>query len=236
MGDNARQTPARRRVVPDPAHGQPGVLGSAGTGGARCGPSEVLAHLPQSPVLAVTKFSVLTGGSAFLSNILIVLIVAIFVTGLVMARTYRPDAAGRLPADREAVTGHAVVNPGGGGALLHEAVVVEDQHTVWLAELCGQVRLEIVADAVGVPPAVGERVLQAVTRRRASTRQKRAAVSRKSSSTSRSQAFVGRSCMTTTDCSERCHYMRRGHTLGERPAQDRPTHTKPSPHSPPPGR
>lgn len=39
-----------------------------------------------------------------------------------------------------------------------------------------------------------------------------------------------------TDRSQRCHYIRRGHTLVGRPVQDRPEHAAPPLHSPPPGR
>lgn len=46
--------------------------------------------------------------------------------------------------------------------LLHEAGVVEDQHAVCTAELFSHVCLQVVAQAVGVPAAVGEQVLQAV--------------------------------------------------------------------------
>lgn len=58
--------------------------------------------------------------------------------------------------------GVLALHSGGGGALLHEAGVVENQHTVWTAELFGHVGLQVVAQAVGVPAAVGEQMLQTV--------------------------------------------------------------------------
>jgi hypothetical protein len=41
--------------------------------------------------------------------------------------------------------------PRGGSALLDEASVVEDEDAVGLAELVGDVCLQVVADVVGVP-------------------------------------------------------------------------------------
>jgi hypothetical protein len=50
----------------------------------------------------------------------------------------------------------------GGGALLHEAGVVEDQDTVRLSEAFGDVALEFVTDVVRVSAGTGEQVLQSV--------------------------------------------------------------------------
>lgn len=59
-------------------------------------------------------------------------------------------------------SGVLALNPGGGGALLDEAGVVDDEDPVVLAELVGDVLLQVVADVVGLPLRAGEQVLQTV--------------------------------------------------------------------------
>ena len=54
------------------------------------------------------------------------------------------------------------MHPGGGGALLHEPGVVNDQYAALSAELFGDVGLQVVTDLVRVPAGAGEQVLQAV--------------------------------------------------------------------------
>lgn len=52
------------------------------------------------------------------------------------------DLAMLCPPDRAGVL---ALHPGGGGAFLHEAGVVENQHAIGLGELFGHVGLQIVA-------------------------------------------------------------------------------------------
>jgi cytochrome P450 len=54
------------------------------------------------------------------------------------------------------------LNSGGGDALLDEPGVVDNEDPIVLAELAGDVLLQVVADVVGVPLRSGEQVLQAV--------------------------------------------------------------------------
>lgn len=56
------------------------------------------------------------------------------------------------------------MDPGGGGALFDEPGVVDDQDTIVLAELVGDVFLQVVADVVRVPLRSGEQVLQVIGR------------------------------------------------------------------------
>jgi hypothetical protein len=54
------------------------------------------------------------------------------------------------------------LHPGGDCALLQEACVVDDQHTVRLTEPLGYVILQVVADLVRIPLAPRQQPLQPV--------------------------------------------------------------------------
>ncbi len=59
-------------------------------------------------------------------------------------------------------SGVLALDPGGGGALLDEPGVVDDEDAITLAELVSDVFLQVVADVVRVPLRSGEQVLQAI--------------------------------------------------------------------------
>lgn len=54
------------------------------------------------------------------------------------------------------------LHPGRGGALLDEAGVIDDQLTLRCAELLCCIGLQVIAETVGVPAAVGQQVLESV--------------------------------------------------------------------------